>query len=104
MKIGKIPHINNQYIIWSIMSIIFAFIVYRLVFIHRILGNVLSDKEGFAKNKQGNSTQQINSMISNTGKKLKIVQKRSKGQQEKVDDMNKMIVHINKELNKKMNG
>ena len=104
MKFDKIPHINNQYIIWSIMSIIFAFIVYRLVFIHRILGNFLSDKEGFAKNKQGNSTQQITSMISNTGKKITTVQKRSKGQQEKVDNMNKMIVHVNKELNKKMNG
>ena len=120
MKIDKIPCINNQYVILSIMSIIFAFIVYRCVFIYRILGNFLSEKEGFikrkgkgrviknkqgfAKNTQGNSTQQINSMISNTGKKLKIVQKRSKGQQEKVDDMNKTIVHINKELNKKMNG
>ena len=102
------------------MAIIFAFIVYRCVFIYRILGNFLSEKEGFikrkgkgrviknkqgfTKNKQGNSTQQINSMISNTGKKLTIVQKRSKGQQEKVDNMEKMIANINKELNKKMNG
>jgi hypothetical protein len=43
-------------------------------------------------------------MISNTGKKLTTIQKRSKGQQEKVDNMEKMIANVNKELNKKMNG
>lgn len=101
MKFNKITYLKNQYIIWGTLSIIFAFIIYRMFFIKRLLLKFFPEKEG---NENLNNSQQIDDMITETGKKILIIQKRGNGQQQKVQSMNQMIEHINNELNKNMNS
>ena len=43
-------------------------------------------------------------MIAKTGQKIKIIQKRGKGQAKKLKDMQVTIEHVNKELDRKIKG
>lgn len=95
MKFNKLTHIKGKYIICGLFSMVFAFIIYRIFFVRRIF----SVKEG---NQNSNNSQKIDSMIVETGNKIKTIQDRDKGQQEKVQNMDEQINTINKELNNKM--
>ena len=117
--------------IWVCIIILFFFIVYRRCVINRLYYG--SFQEGLsinqiqkknkslvrkAANKQskGKPAAKLGgrpgaklggrggNIVAQTGKKIEIIQKRGKGQDKKMKDMQVTIDHVNKELNKKLNG
>jgi hypothetical protein len=79
--------------IWGCIIVLFGFIVYRKYIIHRIYDPTF--QEGL---KAGGGN-----LVEETGKKIQLLQKRGKGQHEKMKDIDVRIKTINKELDRKLN-
>jgi hypothetical protein len=78
--------------IWVCIVMLFGFIVYRKYIIDRIYDPTF--QEGL---KAGGEN-----IVAKTGKKIQLLQKRGKGQHQKIKDIDVRIKTINEELDKKL--
>lgn len=120
MKAIHLKSHNMKRVIYGILVVLFAIIVYRIILISRLLPNIIYEglvdsstkpddakppdaKPPDAKPTTGtdNSTK-ISAMIDDTSKKIKIVEKNGSGQKDKLASINTKIDFINKELDKKL--
>ena len=79
--------------IWVCIIMLFGFIVYRRYVIHRIYDPTF--QEGLKIGGGGN-------IVAKTGKKIQLLQKRGKGQHQKMKDIDTRIKTINEELDRKL--
>ena len=88
--------LSNKYQkgIWGCIVLLFGFIIYRRYVIQRVYYPMF--QEGLAV--QGGS------MVGQTGNKIELLQKRGKGQDQKMKDLNVKIDTVNKELDRKLNN
>ena len=118
MKFIHLKRHNMKCTLYGIMILLFGIIVYRIIVISRLLPNIMhegmvaiptkpvndkpvNDKPSTVSGTD-NSSDKINNMIDETGKKIKIVEKNGSGQKDKLASMNTKIDFINKELDKKL--
>jgi len=115
MKAIHLKSHNMKRVIYGILVVLFAIIVYRIILISRLLPNIIYEglvdsstkpddaKPPDAKPVTGtDNSAKISAMIDDTSKKIKIVEKNGSGQKDKLASINTKIDFINKELDKKL--
>ena len=110
MKAIHLKSPNMKRVIYGIVVLLFAFIVYRIILISRLLPNIIYEGLVDSSTKLDDAkpvtwtdnSVKISAMIDETQKKIKIVEKNGAGHKDKLASMNTKIDFINKELDKKL--